>query len=581
MANSFYPFAINSDSNLMPLSTWAESSERASGNVAGTAANSALNNRAIRQGTMLASAIGYYIDSRGFDALDDGSPSNLGEALASAISVDIAAAGNVIIQTAITNNIVAPGDIEHNKLTGRSVNNCHPISAITNLQQSLDNLQSQLDAGTVPDASTTQKGVIRLATQNEVNTGSSYTTAVTPYTLKNTVFSINQIPNLSADKIVSGVFDAARIPSLDASKITSGTLAAARIPDLDASKVTSGVFDAARIPDIDASNIPNLPASKVTSGTFDVDRIPNISADKITSGVLSTSRIPNLDASKITSGTLNINVLPAISVEFANIGGLVSDNAALTAALNLKESTNNKVTAISSSSTNTQYPSAKAVYDYGLAITPSGATWGNIGGNISNQTDLMSQLNNKVTANSLITAGTKCKISYDTKGLVTGGADLQVSDIPNIPATKITGTIPAGQLPTPDVSTLVSGSSATNSLLKVPTTEGYYYGLGFDSSAYTFSSATWQGTIPTAANSSGYMLISLPSGVSSYNSASGVGTVRINNGSTNSILYVTSITRQSNSQLRVNLFCPVAYTVASSMTVYADLSYTLRALVTA
>ena len=35
-----------------------------------------------------------------------------------------------------------------------------------------------------------------------------------------------------------------------------------------------------------------------------------------------------------------------------------------------------------------------------------------------------------VEANSAITAGTKCKITYDSKGLVTGGANLQASDIP-------------------------------------------------------------------------------------------------------------------------------------------------------
>ena len=43
----------------------------------------------------------------------------------------------------------------------------------------------------------------------------------------------------------------------------------------------------------------------------------------------------------------------------------------------------------------------------------------------------------KVDANSAITAGTKCKITYDTKGLVTGGADLAESDIPNLASSKI------------------------------------------------------------------------------------------------------------------------------------------------
>lgn len=47
------------------------------------------------------------------------------------------------------------------------------------------------------------------------------------------------------------------------------------------------------------------------------------------------------------------------------------------------------------------------------------------------------QLATKVTANSAITAGTKCKVTYDSKGLVTGGANLTSSDIPDISATYV------------------------------------------------------------------------------------------------------------------------------------------------
>ena len=43
-----------------------------------------------------------------------------------------------------------------------------------------------------------------------------------------------------------------------------------------------------------------------------------------------------------------------------------------------------------------------------------------------------------VVANSAITAGTHTKITYDSKGLVTGGANLTATDIPNLPASKIT-----------------------------------------------------------------------------------------------------------------------------------------------
>ena len=90
------------------------------------------------------------------------------------------------------------------------------------------------------------------------------------------------------------------------------------------------------------------------------------------------------------------------------------------------------------------------------------------------------QLATKVTANAAITAGTKCKITYDAKGLVTGGANLAASDIPDISATYVTvaskgvangvasldgdGKVPAAQLPSyvDDIieSYIVAGSTA-------------------------------------------------------------------------------------------------------------------------
>lgn len=45
----------------------------------------------------------------------------------------------------------------------------------------------------------------------------------------------------------------------------------------------------------------------------------------------------------------------------------------------------------------------------------------------------------KVDANASITGATKCKITYDSKGLVTGGADLVDTDIPNIAISQVTG----------------------------------------------------------------------------------------------------------------------------------------------
>ena len=47
-------------------------------------------------------------------------------------------------------------------------------------------------------------------------------------------------------------------------------------------------------------------------------------------------------------------------------------------------------------------------------------------------------LSGKVDKNEAITGATKCKITYDAKGLVTAGADLEATDIPNLTLAKIT-----------------------------------------------------------------------------------------------------------------------------------------------
>ncbi|MCK9470301.1 MAG: hypothetical protein M0Q88_00920 [Bacilli bacterium] len=51
--------------------------------------------------------------------------------------------------------------------------------------------------------------------------------------------------------------------------------------------------------------------------------------------------------------------------------------------------------------------------------------------------DLTPLLSDKVDRNPDIIGATKTKITYDSKGLVTGGADLSASDIPSLPANKI------------------------------------------------------------------------------------------------------------------------------------------------
>lgn len=67
--------------------------------------------------------------------------------------------------------------------------------------------------------------------------------------------------------------------------------------------------------------------------------------------------------------------------------------------------------------------------------------WGDIEGTLSNQTDLQTALDAKVDENSPITGDTKTKITYDSKGLVTAGADAGIADISGL-QTALDGKVP-------------------------------------------------------------------------------------------------------------------------------------------
>jgi len=62
-------------------------------------------------------------------------------------------------------------------------------------------------------------------------------------------------------------------------------------------------------------------------------------------------------------------------------------------------------------------------------LVSAAAVWGSITGTLSDQTDLQTALDAKVDENAAIVGATKTKITYDTKGLVTAGADATTADI--------------------------------------------------------------------------------------------------------------------------------------------------------
>lgn len=78
-------------------------------------------------------------------------------------------------------------------------------------------------------------------------------------------------------------------------------------------------------------------------------------------------------------------------------------------------------------------------YDtYGSAAAVQGATSSTVKDAMDAASSAQTTANAAVVANTAITGGTKTKITYDAKGLVTAGADLEAADIPVLDTAKIT-----------------------------------------------------------------------------------------------------------------------------------------------
>ena len=81
------------------------------------------------------------------------------------------------------------------------------------------------------------------------------------------------------------------------------------------------------------------------------------------------------------------------------------------------------------SGTNIKTVNGTSVLGSGNIVISSAVAWGGVTGTLSNQTDLQTALDAKVDENTAITGATKTKITYDSKGLVTSGADATTADI--------------------------------------------------------------------------------------------------------------------------------------------------------
>jgi hypothetical protein len=96
--NDFYEFATSSVAYVESLADYLADVERTAGQQAGIA-RAELNNRALRQGSAMAAAIGSFMVARGYDALDDGDTATR--------AANFAAAVAALIQPSITSAVNA------------------------------------------------------------------------------------------------------------------------------------------------------------------------------------------------------------------------------------------------------------------------------------------------------------------------------------------------------------------------------------------------------------------------------------------------------------------------------------------
>ena len=94
----------------------------------------------------------------------------------------------------------------------------------------------------------------------------------------------------------------------------------------------------------------------------------------------------------------------------------------------------------------------------------------------------------KVDANASITGATKCKITYDSKGLVTGGADLDATDLPT---GNSSDTIP-----------LIKASITDGKVLKYSTADGGFVGAAIGA-VLTFKGSCTYAQLPTTGQVTG------------------------------------------------------------------------------
>lgn len=186
-------------------------------------------------------------------------------------------------------------------------------------------------------------------------------------------------------------------------------------------------------------------------------------------GLTISYKIPIAGAS---STTLNINNLGAIRVR-RNAGNLTTHLPVNTVVLLTYTTISSVGYWVWADYDDTSSLITQAEINAGTSTTVRGINASLLRTNFYLKSESDSLLENKVNKNNAITAGTKAKITYDAKGLVTAGADLTADDIPTHQHTKseITNfpTIPTVPTISTDITTDATSDAKTVSPKAVKT----------------------------------------------------------------------------------------------------------------
>jgi len=237
--------------------------------------------------------------------------------------------------------------------------------------------------------------------------------------------------------------------------VTAGAnLAASDIPNLASNKITAmtGYSKATGSNAIETSDSLNTAIGKleykadnavvanssITGATH--TKITYDSKGLVTAGTdLSASDIPSLTLSKIsdiTASAAELNVLDGITASTTELNYTDGVTSNIQNQLNAKQDT---ITGAATTIVSSNLTASRALISNSSGkVVVSDVTSTELGYLDGVTSAIQTQLNNKVEKNSSITGATKCKITYDSKGLVTEGADLTASDIPSLSLSKIT-----------------------------------------------------------------------------------------------------------------------------------------------